>query len=307
MTIVDLKQTAGRLIDHLAMLTVTIGERSMFSPRKLALTAEYIESAYAEYGLPVQLESYPCRDFTAHNVVAFSKCRGVPAGRFLVGAHYDCIINTVGADDNASAVAVQLELARQLHEIRKEVDIPISVKFVSFALEEHPSYGTSCMGSRVHAKAMKARGETLDGMICLEMVGCRRPEQKYPFPLRMMGYPKEGNFISVVGNYRSKGLLRDITASFTSNPELPVQALTVPLNGWILPAVRLSDHASFWNHGFKAVMITDTAFFRNPHYHLPSDTMEKLDYDFMARVVESMVIFFMSFRQGGHRANLLSS
>jgi Zn-dependent M28 family amino/carboxypeptidase len=309
MTIIDLKQTARRLIEHLAMLTVTIGERSMFSPDKLALTAEYIESAYAEYGLPVQLENYPCTDFTACNVVALSKCLGAPARYFLVGAHYDCIINTVGADDNASAVAVQLELARQLHQIRKEVDIPISVKFVSFALEEHPSYGTNCMGSRVHAKTMKARGETLDGMICLEMVGCRRPEkgcQKYPFPLRMMGYPREGNFISVVGNYRSRKLLRDITESFASNPELPVQALNVPLNGWILPAVRLSDHASFWNQGFKAVIITDTAFFRNPHYHLPSDTMEKLDYDFMAQVVESLVLFFMSFREGGHRANLLS-
>ncbi len=300
MTIIDLKQTVKRLIDHMTMLTVTIGERSMFSPDKLARTAEYIESAYAEYGLPVQLENYPCRDFTAHNVVAFSKCFGVPVRRFLIGAHYDCIINTVGADDNASAVAVQLELARQLHQIRKEADIPISVKFVSFALEEYPSYGTSCMGSRVHAEAMKTRGEALDGMICLEMVGCRRPEkgcQKYPLPLRMMGYPREGNFISVVGNYRSRELLRDITESFAANPDLPVQAISIPLNGWILPSVRLSDHASFWNQGFKAVMITDTAFFRNPHYHLPSDSMEKLDYDFMAQVVESMVMFFLHFQK----------
>ena len=119
----------------------------MFSPGKLAKTAEYIESAYAECGLPVQLEDYPCRGFTARNVVAFSKCSGAPAKRFLVGAHYDCILGTVGADDNASAVAVQLELARQLHKIRKEADIPVSVKFVSFALEEYPSYGTSCMGA----------------------------------------------------------------------------------------------------------------------------------------------------------------
>ncbi|MGA2401140.1 MAG: M28 family peptidase [Syntrophobacteraceae bacterium] len=302
MPIIDLSETARRLIDHLTMLTVTIGERSMFSAGKLAKTAEYIESAYAECGLPVQLEDYPCRDFTARNVVALSKCLGAPAKRFLVGAHYDCILGTVGADDNASAVAVQLELARQLHKIRKEVDIPVSVKFVSFALEEYPSYGTSCMGSRVHAKAMKARGEALDGMICLEMVGCRCLErgcQKYPILLRMRGYPEEGNFISVVGNCRSRKLLRDISRSFAANPHLPVQALCVPLNGWILPAVRLSDHASFWNEGFKAVMVTDTAFFRNRHYHLPSDSMEKLDYDFMAQLVESMVIFFMSFQKGG--------
>ncbi len=300
MPIIDLNETTRRMIDHLTMLTVNIGERSIFSPAKLAETAEYIRSVYAESGLLVQFEDYACRDFTARNVVAFSEYSGKPIRRFLTGAHYDCIIGTVGADDNASAVAVQLELARNLHKIRKEVQIPVSLKFVSFALEEYPSYGTDCMGSRVHAKRMKARGESLDGMICLEMVGYRCMErgcQKYPLPLRWVGYPQEGDFIGVVGNYRSKDLVRDLSRSFAKNPELPVHTICVPLNGWILPAVRLSDHAFFWNEGYKAVMITDSAFFRNPHYHLPSDSMEKLDYEFMAQVVESLMIFFTSFRE----------
>jgi Zn-dependent M28 family amino/carboxypeptidase len=166
--------------------------------------------------------------------------------------------------------------------------------FVSFALEEPPAYGTEYMGSRVYAKQAASRGERIDAMICLEMVGYACPEpgcQSYPFPLMFFGYPKEGNFIGIVGNFESRGFSRSVRDSFRKNPELPVIHLTVPFNGWIMPAVRLSDHASFWDAGFKAVMITDSAFYRNPHYHLPSDRPETLDYRFMAELVESLVIF----------------
>ncbi|MHC1724936.1 MAG: M28 family peptidase [Syntrophobacteraceae bacterium] len=297
MSIIDLKDTSRHLVDYLTALTIDIGERNMFSPKKLTETAEYIQSVHVKNGLDVRLEPYPCNDFKAYNVVAFSEPGGEPAKRFLVGAHYDCVLGTVGADDNASAVAVQLEVARQLHAMRRERQIPVSVKFVSFALEEYPAYGTDCMGSRVHAKGMRRRREKIDGMICLEMVGycCREPGcQKYPLLLRLLGYPNEGNFIAVVGNYGSKQLVRDVSASFSENPQLPVQTLTVPLNGWILPSVRRSDQASFWNEGFKAVMVSDSANFRNWNYHLPSDTMETLDVEFMAQVVESMLGFLLT-------------
>ncbi|MFZ2448422.1 MAG: M28 family peptidase [Syntrophobacteraceae bacterium] len=296
---IDFKETVRRLIDHLTVLTVTIGERAMFSPDKLEAAAHYIESAYRLSGLDVEREDYPCTGYTATNVVAFSDpSGGAAAGHYLVGAHYDSVLGTVGADDNASAVAVQLEVARQLHAMRAARDIPVSVKFVSFALEEHPAYATRFMGSRVHAKGMKARREKLDGMICLEMVGytCDRPGcQKYPFPLGRMNYPKRGDYIGIVGNLKSRKLVRGLYESFGKNPALPVVSLTVPLNGWILPAVRLSDHASFWNERFPAVMVTDSAFFRNPNYHLPSDTMNTLDFEFMARLVQSLLIFFNSF------------
>jgi Zn-dependent M28 family amino/carboxypeptidase len=295
--LIDMKETIRHLIDHLSMLTVTIGERNMFSPDKLDDTAKYIESVYRGIGLEAGLESFPFNGFIANNVVAVSRPSAPPAKLYLLGAHYDCVLGTVGADDNASAVAVQMEVARQLEEIRRRREVPVQVKFVSFAMEEYPAYATSPMGSRVHAKGMKARKEKLDGMICLEMVGycCNEPGcQKLPFPLQYMGFPSEGNFIAIVGNGRSRELIRDMHTGFSKNPEIPVHTLTIPLNGWILHAVRRSDHASFWNEGFPAVMVTDTSFFRNPNYHLPSDTVATLDLEFMARVVESLLIFLLS-------------
>jgi Zn-dependent M28 family amino/carboxypeptidase len=151
------------------------------------------------------------------------------------------------------------------------------------------------MGSRVFAKKMRNQKKRIDGMICLEMVGysCDKPGcQAYPFPLMFFNYPNEGNFIGIVGNLGSRRFAKSIHKAFGKNPDLPVVKLTVPLNGWIVPSVRLSDHASFWDHGYKAVMLTDSAFYRNPHYHLPSDTSDTLDYHFMAELVESLILFF---------------
>jgi len=133
-------------------------------------------------------------------------------------------------------------------------------------------------------------------MLCLEMVGYTCPEpgcQAYPFPLMFLGYPKEGDFIGIVGNFDSRGLTRTLFESYKKNREMPVIKLTVPFNGWIMPAVRLSDHASFWDQGFKAAMITDSAFYRNPHYHRAADAMDTPDYRFMAQVVESLVAFLI--------------
>jgi len=130
------------------------------------------------------------------------------------------------------------------------------------------------------------------------MVGysCHEPGcQDYPFPLMFFNYPKQGDYIGIVGNFKSKGLTDDLFKAFNRNPNLPVVKLTVPLGGYLLPSVRLSDHSSFWHRGYKAVMVTDTAFFRNPHYHRASDTMEKLDFEFMAQLVKSLLIFFRSF------------
>jgi Zn-dependent M28 family amino/carboxypeptidase len=153
------------------------------------------------------------------------------------------------------------------------------------------------MGSRVYAKKASEKNEKIDGMICLEMVGyaCYEPGcQNYPFPLGFFNYPKAGNFIGIVGNFKSGQFTNALINEFDKNQELPVVKLTVPFNGWIIPSVRLSDHASFWDQGYKAVMVTDSAFFRNPNYHTPADTMEKLDYRFMAELVESLLLFFES-------------
>jgi Zn-dependent M28 family amino/carboxypeptidase len=299
--VINVKRTVERLQEHLRQLTITIGERSVQLPENLEKTAAYIESFYREIGLPVEREPYSFRDFTVANIVSRIEFRGNPTRNYLLGAHYDSVWGTVGADDNASAIAVQLETARQLQILRGEQEMDLSVKFVSFALEEPPTYGTRHMGSRVHAKNVKEMKEKLDGMLCLEMVGytCDRPGcQDYPFPLMFMDYPKEGNFIGIVGNLSSTGLTNALYKSFQQNPELPVVKLTVPLGGWLLPSVRLSDHSSFWDKGYKAVMITDSAFYRNPYYHTPEDTMDKLDFQFMAELVKSLTIFFQTVTAG---------
>ena len=294
---IDIQQTTERLQDHLETLTLTIGERSLFLPENLKKTANYIESFYRGMGLPVHSEPYQYQDLTVDNVVTEISFCANPSKYYLLGAHYDTVAGIVGADDNASAIAVQLETARHLKELKGIEELDLAVKFVSFALEEPPIFGTPYMGSRVYARKAKEKEEKIDGMICLEMVGytCHSPGcQGYPFPLMFFGYPKEGNFIGIVGNFKSWEFTRSISRAFRENPELPTVKLSVPFGGWLMPSVRLSDHASFWDQGFKAVMVTDSAFYRNPHYHLPSDTMDKLDYRFMAELVESLLIFFRS-------------
>ena len=292
---IDIDKTSERLRHHVAELTKTIGERSVYVPKNLERTAEYIESFYEKIGLAVRRQPYQFHNFTVANIVAEMVFKDNPSKHFIVGAHYDSVAGTVGADDNASAVAVLLETARELKRRQKDKQLDMAVKFVAFALEEPPVYGTRHMGSRVYAAQAQKEREPIDGMICLEMVGytCHEPGcQSYPFPLMFCGYPEEGNYIGIVGNFASLAFTRSLFAAFRKNPNLPVIKLNVPLSGYILPAVRLSDHAPFWDKGYQA--ITDTAFYRNPHYHLRSDTMDKLDFTFMAELVRSLLFFLTS-------------
>jgi len=293
----DKKLIMQNLHGHLTMLTQTIGERSVIKKENLQKTVAYLQDQFQVYGLAVERQSYAYKDMEASNVVARFQPESKPASHFVLGAHYDSVAGTVGADDNASAVAVLLETARIMQAGRHNPDGKLQITFVAFALEEPPVFNTPDMGSRVFAKAAHESSVEIDGMICLEMVGytCREPGcQQFPFPLQFFGYPDTGDFIGIVGNVKSFGLTRRLKKAFLQNPSLPVVSLTVPFNGWIMPAVRLSDHASFWDKGYRAVMLTDSAFFRNPHYHKPSDTMQTLDFAYMAEIVKSLVVFFNS-------------
>lgn len=294
---IDLQETFEQLRLHMKMLTVTIGERSVRRPDNLEKARAYIDSSYRALGLAVENQAYDYEDLTVANVVAEIDAQEASTRIYLLGAHYDSVTGTVGADDNAAAIAVQLETARWLKKMAEVRKVDVKVKFVSFVLEEPPTYATRHMGSRVYARNARSQGERIDGMICLEMVGyyCDEPGcQNYPFPLMFMNYPKAGNFIGIVGNSGSRELTRSMEKAFRKNPELPVVTLTVPLNGWIMPAIRLSDHSSFWNEGYQAVMVTDSAFYRNPNYHLSSDTMDTLDFRRMAELVHSLVTFLGS-------------
>ena len=287
------QHSPARLKAHVETLTKTIGERSVSIPDNLDRTAAYLQSCFEEIGIPVHMEAYQYGGLNVSNVVAEIKGRGDSPAHYILGAHYDSVAGTVGADDNASAVAVLLETARML----AVGDSPeVSITFIGFALEEPPVFGTRFMGSRMYVAAARKDRIRIDGMICLEMVGytCREPGcQHYPFPLMFFGYPKTGDFIGIVGNFGSRNFARTLERSFHRSRQLPVVSLMVPFNGWIMPSVRLSDHASFWDRGYPAVMVTDSAFFRNPHYHRASDIMETLDFDFMERLVQNLVGFFL--------------
>jgi len=188
MPMIDPQKTVERLRNHVRTLTQTIGERSVLLPQNLEKTRAYIEKFYQDIGLPVHSEPYGYRNFTVSNVVAQISFCDRPAKHFILGAHYDSVSGTVGADDNASAIAVQLETARHLKMLTDREKLDLSVKCVSFPLEEPPTFGTRHMGSSVYAYNARKRKEPIDVMICLEMVGytCHQPGcQDYPFPLML--------------------------------------------------------------------------------------------------------------------------
>jgi hypothetical protein len=191
----------------------------------------------------------------------------------VVGAHYDTVPGSPGADDNASAVAVLLELAA----------MKLPVRFVAFANEELPySHGPE-MGSLVYARRARSRGERIAAMFSLEMLGYYRDapgSQRYPFPLGFF-YPDRGDFIAFVGDLGARDLVRNSIGIFREKTQFPSEGVAAPS---FVRGVTFSDHWSFRRQGYPAAMITDTAFNRYPHYHLPSDTPEKLDYERMARL-----------------------
>ncbi len=269
--------TEERLRLHARRLCRDIGERTV--ARGLAAAEAYVHAALAETGLAVERQAYAAFGSSPANLVA----RAGPVGDrpWIIGAHYDTVPGTEGADDNGSAVCVLLELARRL----ARAPPPVPVRLAAFALEEAPAFGTPQQGSRAFIRRLRAAGQRPRGALVLEMVGYTAATQRYPAALRYTGYPQRGDFIGIVGNRRSRGLTQAAAAGLRRQPGLPVATLTVPFDGLVLPATRLSDHSSFWDARWPAVMITDTAFFRNPHYHRPSDRIETLDFDFMAAVV----------------------
>jgi len=197
----------------------------------------------------------------------------VGSGKVVVGAHYDTVPGSPGADDNASAVAALIELAR----------MGLPARFVAFANEEMPYFHTNEMGSQAWAQAARARGDDIRAMLSLEMLGCYSDEpgsQQYPPGVSML-YPDRGNFIAFVGDIGARSLVRRATGAFRRHARFPSEGLAAPA---AIPGVTHSDHWPFRMAGFQAIMVTDTAYNRYPHYHLPSDTPEKLDYLRMARV-----------------------
>ena len=263
-------------------LQVIIGERSPFSgQRHLAAVESFIEKELASYGLSIESDYFPYKGKNFRNIVGrLGVQRAAPLT--ILAAHFDSVEGTPGADDNASGVAVLLEAARFLSRAR----LRSQLLFCAFNLEE-----LNMVGSTYFAKKLKAAGTKVAAMISVEMVGytdSRPGSQKYPTGLSWF-YPDRGDFIGVIGNWNSNALLRRFARQMRQVPGLPVETLSVPGNGGLVPAVRLSDHSPFWDAGYPALMVTDTSFFRTPHYHGPTDTFDTLNLDFMTKVCEGVI------------------
>ena len=248
--------------------------------RELEKVAEYIHRNFETYGLQVTRERFQWEGVEVCNIIGEKRGEISPEKVVILGAHYDSVPGSPGADDNASAVAVLLEVAKYV----SSVSLGATVRVIAFTLEE---YGY--LGSIYHAKKAKEEGTKIEGMIALEMVGFTAPTQNYPFYIDPRFYPSVGDFIGVVANKKSTALLEKVRSSLKKNiPQLPAEFLTVPGNGEGLEEVRLSDHSPFWDRGFPALLVTDTSFLRNPNYHLPTDTIETLDFEFMQKVAVGM-------------------
>ncbi|MBH0187800.1 MAG: M20/M25/M40 family metallo-hydrolase [Nitrospira sp.] len=277
-------QTTTAQVRLKAHLHALVGERHPFSSTSFLQQAEtYLYEQFAEAGLSVATQEFEALGSRYRNVVGVahppSKQNQPVLPPLIVAAHYDTVPGSPGADDNASALAVLLDVAQRI----TQTSLSRPVHFIAFCLEEE-----DLLGSRAYVSHLMATCKPVHGAIILECVGYARDEagsQKIP-PGVPVAVPTVGNFLAVIGNQLSSSLTMAVEQAMRSH--LPVVPLIVPGNGELLPDTRRSDHTAFWEQGFPAVMVTDTANFRNPHYHRPTDTIDTLNLDFMAAVADGV-------------------
>ena len=272
-----------RLREHVRVLAGQLGERNVWHPQQLEAAGRYIEEQLKRSGLTVARHSYRVEGLTVSNIVAQRGGTKRPGDIIVVGAHYDSVIGSPGANDNGSGVAALLEIAAML----ATHNLPRTVRLVAFVNEEPPFFMTPQMGSRVYAHRAKRANERIIAMFSLETIGYYDDgagSQQYPFPFGTF-YPDTGNYIGFVSNLGSRHLLRRSLSSFRRHTRFPSQGVAAP--GWIT-GIGWSDHWSFWKEGYPAVMLTDTALYRYAPYHTRHDTPEKIDYAKLARVVSGI-------------------
>lgn len=279
--------TDARLIDHVDRrqlfhhLRRLEGERHPYTSRDRLLAAQtYILSQWRSWQLTTTSEAFSYLGESFVNLIARpARCPSGP--RLIIGAHVDTVPNSPGADDDASGLAALLELSRLIGQYAPAAP----VEFVVFNLEE-----LGMVGSSHYADGLRREQQPVMGMLSLEMVGFTESEgrQRYPWFLRGR-FPATGTYLGLAANRRSRGLLEIVGRAMRAIDGLPVETLVLPGNGWVFPEARLSDHAPFWDRGYPALLVTDTAFFRNPHYHQPSDTVSTLDLAFLEKVTQGLV------------------
>jgi len=266
---------------HDVTALAAIGPRSVDTPDAYARAAGFIEESLRASGYATSRETFTVDGVDCANVVA--EVRGTSREIVVVGAHYDTVDDSPGADDNGSGVAALLALARHFVAAHPKR----TIRFVAFANEEPPYFMSKRMGSFVHASRARERGETIAAMLCLESIGYfddAPQSQEYPAMLEHV-FPSTANFIAFASNIRSATLLRRCVAIFRKHATIPSEGAALPE---AVPGIAWSDQWSFWRNGYDAVMVTDTALFRNPHYHTEHDAAATLDYERLARVVEGL-------------------
>lgn len=268
-----------RLRSHVATISETFYPRDWMHETNLSNCADYISGHFTNAGAVVHSQSVVANGRQYRNAVArFGVGRG---SKLIIGAHYDACEETPGADDNASGVAALIELAYLLGRNPPDREIEL----VAYVLEEPPFFRTPLMGSAVHAASIAAGKETIVGVIVLEMVGCfseERGSQSHPSLLLKLIYPSRGNFIAVVGRWDQGQWVKRVKVGMKGTTDLPVYSIRAPT---IVPGIDFSDHLNYWPLGINAIMITDTAFYRNKMYHEKGDTADRLDYERMSKVV----------------------
>ena len=279
-----LKVLTSELRRDVSQLAVEIGERNVLNrPAELAQATEYIAAEFSKAGFEVKRQAYEVAGRTCENLEVEIRGASQPEEIVVIGAHYDTVVGTAGANDNTTGVAATLALARRFSS-RK---IGRTLRFVAFVNEEPPFFQTDKMGSRVYSRRCGQQQDKVVAMLSLETIGYFSDapnSQRYPPPLSLL-YPSVGNFIGIVGNVDSRDLVRRVVATFRKNEPFPCEGAALPA---ALPGVGFSDQWSFWQEGYPAVMVTDTAMFRYPYYHDAEDTIDKVDFERTARVVRGL-------------------
>jgi Zn-dependent M28 family amino/carboxypeptidase len=280
---------AARLEAHVRMLSETLSPRDESHPENLDRVAVYLRKEFEQaQAVDVSEQPFESRGQTYRNVIASFGPRTNEL--IVVGAHYDTAGPLPGADDNASGVAGLIELAYLLGRTPPAV----RVELIAFTLEEPPYFRSRLMGSAVHASSLRARGFNVRAMLSLEMIGYFNDQpdsQHYPVSLLKAFYPSRGNFIAIVGKMDQGRIMRRVKNAMLGASPLPVYSINAPRT---IPGVDFSDHLNYWNEGYNALMITDTAFYRNRNYHTFADTPETLDYQRMAMVVQGVYAAVLS-------------
>ncbi|OJJ18226.1 peptidase M28 [marine bacterium AO1-C] len=273
-----------RLYADVEKLTSIDPPRNYLNLESLNAIADYIHNEFKQWDCETQVQEYLADDNTYKNVIASFNPEHTT--RIVLGAHYDVCGEQPGADDNASAVAGLLEVGRLIHELKPTLNCRVDL--VAFSLEEPPYFQTPLQGSAIHASSLAKAKVKLKAMICLEMIGYFSDEpnsQQFPLPQLADMYPSVGNFIVVVGQMGEEALVQQVKTSMQQVAQIDVQSIAAPRS---VTGITFSDHASYWDKGYPAVMINNTSFYRNPNYHEVTDTIDTLDFDKMTEVVRGV-------------------